>query len=366
MLSDDQASTKRVAILVENSFEDSEFQVPYKALRLTTGVEVVVLGSQAKVEYKGKQGKVSIKSDGTTTETGPETFDAVIIPGGMAPDTMRVNPNTVRFVQAAMSQGKLIAAVCHGPQVLINGDLLRGKQATGFVSIRQDMVNAGAQYVDEPLVVDGNLITSRQPGDLAIFTTAILNRLGLGGKNADLPDEDDRKAQWWRLADAWGGSTKSEIVGALNQALAGERYAQETFEHNGEKTADLELRSLLQEMIQNKQRHIQLLEEYLGTLGASDSLKAKAADTVAKLKSRVEGSDDAFLIRQTLEVIQKGVVDTFKLQTQLTDPVATAMFTRIEENLAQDERRVAELYRTRASSSQIRSAQPTTGAEAGL
>jgi len=366
MVSANQANIKRVAILVENGFEDSEFQVPYKALKLTTGVEVVVLGSQANAEYKGKQGKVVIKSNGTTTETGPETFDAVIVPGGMAPDTMRVNPNTVRFVQAAMSQGKIVAAVCHGPQVLINGDLLRGKKATGFISIRQDMVNAGAKYVDEPLVVDGNLITSRQPGDLAIFTTAILSRLGLGGKSAGLPDENDREAQWWKLADAWGGSTKSEIVGALNQALAGERYSCETFEHDVDKASDPQLRSLLQEMIQNKQRHIQLLEDYLDLLGASDSLKAKAADTVAKIKSRVAGSDDAFLIRQTLEVIQKGVVDTFKLQTQLTDPVATAIFTRIEEDLARDERRVAELYRVHSGSAEIRSAQPVTGTVTGM
>jgi hypothetical protein len=90
-------------------------------------------------------------------------FDAVIIPGGMAPDKMRRNPNTVGFVQDAMQQGKLVAAVCHGPQVLIEGDLLRGKQATGFIAIRKDMINAGANYIDEPLVIDGNLITSRQP-----------------------------------------------------------------------------------------------------------------------------------------------------------------------------------------------------------
>jgi len=361
----DPTRTKQVAILIENGFEDYEFQVPYKALKLTTGTEVTVLGSQRNEVYQGKQGKVSIRSDGTTTEARPDTFDAVIIPGGMAPDTMRNNPNTVRFVQEAMAQGKLIAAVCHGPQVLINGDLLRGKNATGFISIRQDMINAGASYADEPLVVDGNLITSRQPGDLAIFTTAILNRLGVGGPEAALPEETDRRAEWWKIADAWGGSTKSEIVGGLNQALAGERYSREAFEHYAEKTSDPELRSLLQEMIQNKQRHIQDIEEYLSALGEGDSLKAKAADTVAKVKSRIEGSDDQFLLQQTLDDLQKGVVDAYKLWAKFTDPVATALFTRIEQDLAEYERQVAQLYQARAGVAQARSAQPATGAMSG-
>jgi protease I len=90
-----------------------------------------------------------------------------------------------------MELGKLIAAVCHGPQVLIKGDLLKGKNATGFVAIRKDMINAGANYIDEPLVVHDNLITSRQPGDLAIFATAILTRLGLEVPEQALPHESD-------------------------------------------------------------------------------------------------------------------------------------------------------------------------------
>jgi len=357
----DPTRAKQVAILIENGFEDYELQVPYKALKLTSGTEVTVLGSQRFENYTGKQGKVSIKSDGSTTEVRPDRFDAVIIPGGMAPDTMRNNPNTVHFVQEAMAQGKLIAAVCHGPQVLINGDLLRGKNATGFVSIRQDLINAGASYADEPLVVDGNLITSRQPGDLAIFTTAILNRLGVGGPEAALPAETDRNAEWWKIADAWGGSTKSEIVGGLNQALTGERYSREAFEHYVQKASDPELRSLLQQMIQNKQRHIQFIEEYLDSLGEGVSLKAKAADTVAKVKSRLEGSDDQFLLQQILDDLQKGIVDSYKLWTKFTDPVATAIFTRIEQDLARYERQVAQLFNASTDIAQSRSAQPATG-----
>src|SRR3712207_409828 len=109
----------------------------------------------------------------------------------MAPDRMRTNMKTVRFVQQAFGQGKLVAAVCHGPQVLIEGDLLRGKRATGFRAIRKDMQNAGADYTDEPIVADGNLITSRRPSDLPIFTAAILRRLNLTLRNVALPDEGD-------------------------------------------------------------------------------------------------------------------------------------------------------------------------------
>jgi len=355
-----QAHKKRVAILIENGVEDAEFQVPYKGIQMA-GIEAVVLGSRMNETYKGKQGKLSIQANGTTTEAIASEFDAVIIPGGMAPDKMRTNPNTVRFVQEAMAQGKLIAAVCHGPQVLINGDLLRGKKATGFVAIQQDMINAGADYIDQPLVIDGNLITSRQPGDLAIFTTAILSRLGYGGKDAALPDENDNNAEWWKLADTWGGSTKGEIVKGLNTALAGERYGKEAFEQYVQKTSDAQLRSLLQEMIVNKQHHIQILEARLDALGEKPSLSAQAADKYAKLKTSLQGSDDIFLLRSTLGDLQTGVVDAYNLSAQFTDPVSTAIFTEIKKDLSLSERHVADLYRARMGTS-VQAAKPTTGA----
>lgn len=355
---------KRVAILIENGVEDAEFQVPYKGLKMA-GIDVVVLGSRMNEKYTGKQGKVSIQPDGTTTEATASEFDAVVIPGGMAPDKMRLNPNTVSFVQKAMEQGKLVAAVCHGPQVLIEGDLLKGKQATGFIAIRKDMINAGANYVDEPLVIDGNLVTSRQPGDLAIFTTAILSRLGYGGKDAALPDEKDANAEWWKLADTWGGSTKGEIVQGLNTILAGERYSQESFKQYAEKTTDAELRSLLQEMIANKQPHIQKVEALLDVLGEKPSLAANAADKYAKLKTSLQGSDDMDLLRRTLGDIQTGIVDTHNLRVQLTDPVSTAIFTEIEKDLSLYERHVAELYRARMGAG-AKPAKPTTGAAVAM
>lgn len=351
---------KRVAILIENGVEDAEFKIPYEALKMA-GIETVVLGSRTNETYKGKQGKVSQSADGTTTEAMASEFDAVIIPGGMAPDKMRVNPNTVRFVQEAMQQGKLVAAVCHGPQVLIEGDLLRGKQATGFIAVRKDMINAGANYVDEPLVIDGNLITSRQPGDLAIFTTAILSRLGYGGKEAALPDVQDVNAEWWKLADAWGGSTKGEIVKGLNTALAGEKYAQEAFEQYAEKASDPQIKGVFQEIVANKQQHIQQLEARLAALGEKPSLTANVADKYAKAKTALQGSDEIALLRRALGDIQTGVVDAHNLFAQFTDPVSTALFKQIEQDGAKCERYLADLYRSRAGT-EVKPGKPTTGA----
>ena len=358
-------TNKRVAILIETGVEDSEFQVPYKALKMA-GFDVVVLGSRMNSTYVGKNGKVSQKPDATTTESRPEEFDAVIIPGGMAPDTMRTNPNTVKFVQDAMAQGKLIAAVCHGPQVLIEGDLLKGKNATGYRAIRKDIINAGANYIDEPLVVDGNLITSRRPGDLAIFTTAILSRLGYGGKEVDLPNESDITAEWWKIADAWSGSTKGDITKALNTSLAGERYSCEEFQKYAERSSDPELRSLLQEIIANKQSHIQMLEARLNALGEKPSLPAQAADTYAKIKTGLQGSDDTFMLRTALGDTQTAVVDTYQLSTQLTDPVSTALFLEIEEDLAKYERRLADLYKARFAGEIAPAAKPSTSPAVGV
>ena len=227
---------------------------------------------------------------------------------------------------------------------MIEGDLLRGKQATGFMSIRKDMINAGANYINEPLVVDGNLITSRQPGDLAIFTTAILSRLGYGGKAADLPHENDITAEWWKIATAWGGSTKGEIVQALNTALAGEKYTRGTFERYVEKASGAEVRSLFQEIVQNKQHHIQMLEERLNALGEKPSLPAKAAETMAKVNEALKGSDEIALLRRALGDMQTGVVDTYSLRNQLTDPISVALLNEIEVDLARYEQRVAQLY----------------------
>lgn len=356
--------TKRIAILVEQGFEDSEFKVPYTAMR-QAGAKVSVLGARMNEEYHGKQGKVSVKPDGTTTEARANDFDAVIIPGGMAPDTMRNNPNTVKFVQEALALDKLVAAVCHGPQVLIEGDLLRDRRATGFLSIRKDMENAGATYIDEPLVIDGNLITARQPGDLAIFVTAIFSRLLLSLPDKAVPDEKDTETEWWELAQAWGGSTKSEIIDGLNTALAGERYTQEAFKHYADRTTDNASRLLLLEIWEQKGRNIELLENRLRSLGEEIFLPSMAAGTLATLMNWLQSNDDMDILRRALGDIQTGVVDCYHLRTKYTDPVSTMIFTNIEQELAECERRLASLYQARLGMLKPEPAQPTTGAGVG-
>lgn len=355
-----KADTKRVAILIEQKVEDSEFQIPYNALQ-KAGANVVVLGSRMNEEYKGKQGKVSVKPDGTTAEARAIEFDAVIIPGGMAPDTMRTNLKTVRFVQDAMARGILVAAVCHGPQVLIEGDLLKGKRVTGFKAIRKDIQNAGADCLDQPLVVDGNLITSRRPGDLPIFTTAILKRLGLTIPDTTLPDENNWDAGWWKLAEEWGGSSKREIVDAINTAIGGERYGLEAFENYAESATDEAMHQVFQDICTNKRQHIAMLEARLEVLGEKQSLQAAASGAYANLKSWLQlNQSDAAILRRALGDLQTGVVDTYKLRNKLTDPATVALFDQMEVNLAKDEQRVVDLYHTRLVTENTEPPQPTS------
>jgi protease I len=358
-----QDNAKKVAILIESHVEDSEFQIPYAALN-EAGAKVSVLGSRMNEKYVGKQGKVSVQADGTTTEMRAADFDAVIIPGGMAPDRMRTNMKTVRFVQDAMEQGKLVAAVCHGPQVLIEGDLLKGKRATGFRAIRKDIQNAGANYSDAPLVTDDNLITSRRPADLPIFATAILRHLGLRMKGPDLPSVDDQDFNWQQLGEQWGGSTKAEIIDALNTAIRGERYALEAFDKYAEKATDTGIKSAFREIRESKERHIELLEARLAALGGQLGLQAAGSGAWATMKSWFQSSDDTALLLRALGDLQTGVVDAFNLTNQFTDPATAAIFDEIEVDTAKHEQRIADLYLARLGEVEPKPAQPTTGSAA--
>jgi protease I len=358
-----QDNTKRVAILIESNVEDSEFQVPYAALT-EAGALISVLGSRTNEKYAGKQGKLSIAADGTTTEMRAADFDAVIIPGGMAPDRMRTNMKTVRFVQEALEQGKLVAAVCHGPQVLIEGDLLKGKRATGFRAIRKDMQNAGANYSDAPVVTDGNLITSRRPADLPIFATAILRHLGLRTKGPDLPQLEDQDFNWQQLGEQWGGSTKAEIIDALNTAIRGERYALEAFEKYAEKATDADIKAAFKEIGESKARHLQLLEGRLAALGGQEGLQAAGSGAWATMKSWFQSSDDTALLLRALGDLQTGVVDAFNLTNKFTDPATASIFDEIEVDIAKHEQRIADIYHARLDQSKPKPAQPTTGTAA--
>ena len=158
---------RKVLIMVENDFEDPELIYPYYRLQ-EEGYKVDIMGPRAKQTYVGKHG-FSVISNLSPKDVDVDEYDAVIIPGGWAPDRMRRNEDMVKIVREAYEKGKVIAAICHGPEMLIEADILRGKRATCFKAIITDLKNAGALYVDEPVVVDGNIVTSRFPDDLPYF-----------------------------------------------------------------------------------------------------------------------------------------------------------------------------------------------------
>jgi protease I len=166
----------KIVMPVGEGFEDSEFQVPYDRLR-SAGHEIVIVGIERGQVVKGKRGESEARIEATADALYPEDFDAMVIPGGHGPDRLRMDEALVKFTRGFMETGKPVAAICHGPQLLIEADAVRGRTLTSWPSVRKDLINAGANWVDEPVVEDGNLITSRKPDDLAAFTQAIQERL---------------------------------------------------------------------------------------------------------------------------------------------------------------------------------------------
>jgi protease I len=166
---------KRVAILVEDGFEDRELTGPLEALR-EAGATVTLVGPTAGAEFKGKRGLATVKTDVAAGAARMRDFDALVIPGGHAPDKMRMRHAMVDLARDAMEANKPVAAICHGPQLLISAIALRGRTLTCWPSIAIDVMNAGGLYVDKPVVEDGNLITSRKPDDVPVFSEAIIPR----------------------------------------------------------------------------------------------------------------------------------------------------------------------------------------------
>ncbi len=167
---------KRVAILVEDGFEDRELTGPLEALR-EAGATVTLVGPTAGAEFKGKRGLATVKADVAAGAARMKDFDALVIPGGYAPDKMRMRHAMVDLARDAMEANKPVAAICHGPQLLISAIALRGRTLTCWPSIAIDVMNAGGLYVDKPVVEDGNLITSRKPDDVPVFSEAIIRAL---------------------------------------------------------------------------------------------------------------------------------------------------------------------------------------------
>lgn len=165
----------RIAFVLGNDFEDSEFDTPHTTL-LQHDLAVDVIGVDND-DVTGKHG-TTVSIDKAIDDASAGDYDALVIPGGFSPDHLRTDGRIVDFVKAIADQGKIIAAVCHAPSLLIEAGLVDGRTMTSWPSIRTDLRNAGAEVVDREVVVDGTLITSRNPDDLPAFTDTLLAALG--------------------------------------------------------------------------------------------------------------------------------------------------------------------------------------------
>ena len=167
---------KKIAVIIGDLFEDSEYTEPAKAFR-EAGHQLVHIGLQAGGTVTGKKEHTPVKIDQAIADVRPEDFDALLIPGGYSPDKLRAEEGPVAFTKAFFETGRPVFAICHAPQLLISADVIRGKKVTGWKSIVQDIKNAGADYLDQKVVVDGNLVSSRHPGDLPAFIKESLRKL---------------------------------------------------------------------------------------------------------------------------------------------------------------------------------------------
>lgn len=163
---------KKIAILVDQMYQEMEVWVPLYRFR-EAGAQVVTVAAKAGESYPSKLG-YPCKSDLSYDAARAEDFDGVVAPGGFAPDFIRRHPRAIEFVREVHERGKLVAAICHGPWVLCSAGVLKGKRATSFFAIKDDVVNAGALWEDSEVVTDGNLVTSRKPDDLPAFCLACI------------------------------------------------------------------------------------------------------------------------------------------------------------------------------------------------
>lgn len=165
---------KRILLFTGPDFEDSEQLYPYYRFQ-EAGATVLVAGLGAS-SYTGKKGTI-IETDGRYEDFEDQHFDALIIPGGWAPDKIRMNEAALNLVRKANERNLIIAAICHAGWVLASADVVRNKRLTSYVAIKDDLINAGANWVDEETVIDGNLITARKPTDLPTFSRSIVEAL---------------------------------------------------------------------------------------------------------------------------------------------------------------------------------------------
>ena len=165
----------RVAFIVGDMFEDSELQVPYERVQ-ESGHEAVIIGVEAGAKLEGKKGS-TVTTDAAIEDVNADDYAALVIPGGYSPDKIRSNKQMVEFTRNIFEAAKPVAAICHAGWMLAEAGIAAGKTLTSYHSIKTDLINAGANWVDQEVVEDQNLITSRTPEDLDAFTKALLSQL---------------------------------------------------------------------------------------------------------------------------------------------------------------------------------------------
>jgi protease I len=168
-------SAKKIAIMVDEMYQVLEVWYPYYRF-CEAGFDVNLVAAQAKKEYHSKEGYPCI-SDIAAAQANAGDYDCMLVPGGFAPDFMRRSDDVIKFANDMADSDKVVAAICHGGWLLCSTKIFKGKKATCFMAIKDDIKNAGAEYLDDECVVDGNLITSRKPDDLPAFCTAVLKAL---------------------------------------------------------------------------------------------------------------------------------------------------------------------------------------------
>ena len=171
------SENKKIAILIDQLFQDSEVTDPKEKLE-SAGFSVDIIGPNTKEEYIGKKG-TKIKANKSIDDVSAKDYGGLVIPGGWAPDKMRMNEKMVTFVEQINEKNKPIACICHGGSMLVEAGIVKGRKVTSYVSIRTDLINAGARWLDKEVVSDGNLITSRTPADLPAFCAEFLKALSL-------------------------------------------------------------------------------------------------------------------------------------------------------------------------------------------
>jgi protease I len=172
----------KVAILATHGFEQSELQVPQQKLQQADATVVVVSPESGEIRgWKHKDWGDRVKVDRTLDQVKPDEFDAIVLPGGpINPDLLRVNDKALQFIRAFLDSGKIVAAICHAPWLLVELNAVRGRNVTSYKSIKTDVKNAGGKWVDREVVVDEGIITSRNPDDLGAFCAKIIEEISEG------------------------------------------------------------------------------------------------------------------------------------------------------------------------------------------